>query len=413
MTQTTEPIPVAEPCSYTTYAHPVAMGDGKVLVLKEDFDHPSALYEVDVESGQERRVAYTGLVSSRPKLSTTGRLWWTEYRQSALFAEKVHSQLSLMDVKSGRIRSFHKYRNVLYPTPLEGDCMAWVEYTPDGRYTIYTNDMKGRRRRAVPYGSEIHGMAWDDVTRAIYVIVTDDDGMYIARVDEEGLTPVTRAAYTTLSDLSASKGKLYFGSIASGCDELHSLDLASGKQTRLSTSKYGSFQPSPLDEDRVVAVSYDKRGYMPVTQSVKGAQVVAYSNTPRQIMLPEGKRWGVVNLDTVRFDAVVKDSVVKRTPPRRFNRFLHAFNIHSWAPASYDPYAIVEESSIAFNLGATIMSQNILSTLEGFLTWGWNPSEGSVYKGMLTYNGLGVNMWVRATYGGNQQIYRVVAYDKE
>ena len=413
VTQTTEPIPVAEPCSYTTYAHPVAIGDGKVLVLKEDFDHPSALYEVDVESGQERRVAYTGLVSSRPKLSTTGRLWWTEYRQSALFAEKVHSQLSLMDVKSGRIRSFHKYRNVLYPTPLEGDCMAWVEYTPDGRYTIYTNDMEGRRRRAVPYGSEIHGMAWDDVTRAIYVIVTDDDGMYIARVDEEGLTPVTRAAYTTLSDLSASKGKLYFGSIASGCDELHSLDLASGKQTRLSTSKYGSFQPSPLDEDRVVAVSYDKRGYMPVTQSVNDAQVVAYSKTPRQIMLPEGKRWGVVNLDTVRFDAVVKDSVVKRTPPRRFNRFLHAFNIHSWAPASYDPYAIVEESSIAFNLGATIMSQNILSTLEGFLTWGWNPSEGSVYKGMLTYNGLGVNMWVRATYGGNQQIYRVVAYDKE
>ena len=112
--------------------------------------------------------------------------------------------------------------------------------------------------------------------------------------------------------------------------------MASGKETRLSTSKYGSFQPSLLDDDRVVAVSYDKRGYLPVTQSVNGGQRVAYSNTPRQIMLPEGKRWGVVNLDTVRFDEVAKDSVMVQTPPRRLNRLLHAFNIHSWSPASYD-----------------------------------------------------------------------------
>ena len=81
-------------------------------------------------------------------------------------------------------------------------------------------------------------------------------------------------------------------------------------------------------------------------------------------------RWDVVNLDTVRFDGAVADSVLTRTPPKRFRRLAHAFNIHSWAPASYDPYALSEESHIAFNLGATIMSQNILSTLEGFATWG-------------------------------------------
>ena len=90
-------------------------------------------------------------------------------------------------------------------------------------------------------------------------------------------------------------------------------------------------------------------------------------------------RWDVVNLDTVRFDGAVADSVLTRTPPKRFRRLAHAFNIHSWAPASYDPYALSEESHIAFNLGATIMSQNILSTLEGFATWGWNRSEGSVF----------------------------------
>ena len=121
----------------------------------------------------------------------------------------------------------------------------------------------------------------------------------------------------------------------------------------------------------------------------------------------------MVNLDTVRFDSAIKDSIVSRTPPRRFKRFAHAFNIHSWAPASYDPYELVEESRISFNLGATILSQNILSTMEGFLTWGWNRDEGSVFKGMIRYNGLGVNLWVKGTYGGTQNIHTVYRWDAE
>lgn len=104
---------------------------------------------------------------------------------------------------------------------------------------------------------------------------------------------------------------------------------------------------------------------------------------------------------------------MQQTPPKRFRRLAHAFNIHSWAPASYDPYALTEESHISFNLGATVMTQNILSTLEGFATWGWNKSEGSVFKGTLRYKGLGVNLWVSGTYGGRQQIYKVATYNPE
>ena len=59
------------------------------------------------------------------------------------------------------------------------------------------------------------------------------------------------------------------------------------------------------------------------------------------------------------------------------------------------------------------MSQNILSTLEGFATWGWNRSEGSVFKATLRYYGLGVNLWLSGTYGGNQQLYTVAAYNPE
>ena len=410
--ETTEPMAIAEPKSYTTYSHPLPLEDGRILFLKENFDKPTAFVTVDEATGEERRIAYTGIVSTRPMLSEEGRVWWTEYRQSALFGEKVDSKLCYMDLDEGCTKTMRKHSNVLYPTPTEGHGIAWVEYTPDGRYTVVVNGASDiARSTELAYGSEVHGMAWDNATEALYLIITDDDGMHIASLTAEGITPVTRAAYTTLSDLVAKDGVLYYGSIASGRDELHMYDLSTEREYRLSTSRFGSFQPVPLDSGRVVATTYDRRGYLPVTQRLSDTVEVAYAPHPPKIMLPELPRWNVVNLDTVRFDSAAADSVRASHPPKRCSRIAHACNIHSWAPASYDPYALTEESHIAFNLGATVMTQNLLSTLEGFATWGWNKSEGSVFKGTLRYNGLGVNLWVNGTYGGAQQIYKVAIYN--
>ena len=36
--QTTQPIVVAEPESYTTYSHPLPLGDGRIMFLKESLD---------------------------------------------------------------------------------------------------------------------------------------------------------------------------------------------------------------------------------------------------------------------------------------------------------------------------------------------------------------------------------------
>ena len=410
--QTTQPLAIPAIKSHTRYDYPIALDDG-FIALKSDLDTPSAFVFTD-SLGNQERIIYTGMVSSRPMLSDTRRLWWTEYRRSLLFAEKVGSKVRYMDLSTGRTRTIRQSKNALYATPMESRGIAWVEYSLDGSYSIIsTAEGSAKRIATLPTDKEVHGMAWDNSTEALYLLITDDRGMHIARLTDEGLEQITEPAYTTLSNLRAADGVLYFGSIASGRDELHSYDLTRGREYRLSTSKYGSFMPSPKDSTTLIATSYSREGYLPVVQSTEGAVEQPYAPHPPKILLPEIKEWDVVNLDTVRFDSAIKDSIVSRTPPRRFKRFAHAFNIHSWAPASYDPYELVEESRISFNLGATILSQNILSTMEGFLTWGWNRDEGSVFKGMIRYNGLGVNLWVKGTYGGTQNIHTVYRWDAE
>ena len=412
--QTTEPIAIPEVECYTEYSYPIMLDEDRVIAVKSDFDNSSAIVSIDTATGGERRIARIGNLSSRPALSDAGRLWWTEYRRSPLFEQQVFSKICYMDISEGVKQTLNSSRNALYVTPHKGHGVAWVSYSRDGRYTIIvTGERSYNDSIEIELGKEIHGMAWDNTTEKLYVIVTDDDGMHIARVENDGLHPVTRPAYTTLSDLRAKDGKLYFGSIASGRDELHYYDLATDREYRISTSKYGSFSPTPIDSTRVLATSYDYRGYLPVIQQMSDTLEVEYAPHPPHLVLPKTKPWGVVNLDTMRFDVVEAEKVKSNTPSKRFSRIGHALNVHSWAPASYDPYDLTEESRISFNLGATVMTQNILSTLEGFATWGWNPKEGSVFRGKLRYYGLGATLWVQGVYGGRQQIYRVAAYNPE
>ena len=240
--------------NYTTYTHPVSLNDTTLVALKTDFDRPSRLVAVDSRTGRERRRTWTGLVSSRP--TTDGQqIWWTEYRRSLLFPERVNSRLVVLAPGKKRPRTAPKLRNVLYPTPIgRSGALAWVEYTPDGHYTIVAEDsLRQRTAWPMPGFSEVHGLAWDNATERLYTLVTDDSGMWIGRIEPgEGLQAVTRGAYITLSDLTARDGRLYFGSIASGYDEVHCYDLATGRQYRLSTSTYGSFSPSADGEGNVL-----------------------------------------------------------------------------------------------------------------------------------------------------------------
>ena len=401
--------------SYTTYSYPIPYRDGQIISVKEDLDTPSAIVITDTTNTKrdhrgrlknERRVCFTGRLSTRPTLQGD-RLWWTEYRRSLLFAERINSRLCYTDINSGRTRTIHRYRNILYPTAINEKELAWVEYSPSGIYTIVRGDMRHRYFTAeIPLGIEVHGLAYDNYTHSLYFIATGDGGMWVGRVtDNRGYERVTKEAYITISDLRAKDGVLYFGSIASGKDEAHCYDLREGREYRISTSAYGSFSPMPTDNGEVLLTTYDRHGYHLTHQKMEQLTPITPSRLPHNIVNPPRKKWNVINLDTVRF--MPNDSTALRTKTRtkRYHGAAHLFNIHSWAPFSYDPFRLGEEGLFDVNLGATIMSQNLLSTADGYLSWGWNASEGSLYRLGFKYFGLGLQMKFDAAYGGKQNIY--------
>ena len=409
-------VPLAAPQqSYTIYQYPLLTDDATAISLKTDLDRPSRFTATDLRTGEERQIAYTGLVSTRPTFDGN-RLWWTEYRRSLLFAERVNSMLCYMSPDDGKPKSVRKRRNILYPTAIDEHHLAFVEYAPDGVYTIVRScDLKDESRVSLPRFTEIHGLAYDNATCRLYYLATDDDGMHIGTLDDNGQPQqLTEGAYITLSDLSAKNGILYFGSIESGKDEVHCFDIAQRQEYRLTESKFGSFGGSAMNGDSIVLTTYDRRGYHLATQKADRIRIpVEPKRLPHNLVNPPRKKWDVINLDTVRFTAADSVSSFERHRSRRYSKGIHLFNIHSWAPVSYNPFEIVEEGLFRFNLGATVMSQNLLSDSEMFLTYGWNRTEGSFVQGLWRYYGLGANISIGASYGGHQKVYTVARYNPE
>ena len=118
------------------YDLPVAppLGDTAVLALKTDFDRSTRFVRIDRRTGRERTVCRTGMVSTRPTMAG-GRVWWTEYRRSLLFEQRVNSQLCYMDIADRRPCTAGDTAGRSIPRRRTG---RWggIEYAPDGRYTV-------------------------------------------------------------------------------------------------------------------------------------------------------------------------------------------------------------------------------------------------------------------------------------
>lgn len=423
----TETISQIDTTNYIQYQNPIALEDGSIISLRSDYERPIRFVKSDFDGTNEERISYVGYVSTRHSIGGD-KVWWSEYRRSTLFEQRVNSTLCYMDLERKKPRTISGFNNVLYPTAIgdSGDRLAYVEYTPNGQFTIVeikvcgekirkSKDFKEISRTPIKFPTEVHGLAWDDKSDELYFIATDDSGMWLGARDKEckdGYRALREGAYITISDLKAKDGKLYFGSIESGYDELHSYDIATGVEHRISESKFGSFDPSAPINGYSYATTYDRHGYHLSRQNLDSINIrVEPTKLPQNIVNPERTKWDLINLDTVRYTAADSVASHKDHKSHTYNKALKLINVHSWTPMSFNPFEFTDEQRINMEFGATVISQNLLSSAESYASYGYNSTEGSTISGGIKYNGLGVDLEFDAKYGGNQIVYSPFGVD--
>lgn len=276
-----------------------------------------------------------------------------------------------------------------------------------------------------PRTTEVLGLAWSEPLSELYFIALDDRGMWIGamgiapsgdslpvRLLVTGVREVTAPSLATLSDLYCKDSTLYFGSIASGKDEVHSLDIHTGVQRRITQSKLGSRTSVPSAsgssaESGMLHTTYTGGGWQIAHTHADtiaaviadSATVVEYSRLPNNILNPPRYKWDVPKIDTIPITlgapTLHKD--------KRYRKAGRQFNVHTWAPLGFDGDYLFDEAPLFITFGATAFFQSTMSDMRGYATYGWRNNSNWL-KGRLIYTGLPVELSITAEYGGGKQL---------
>jgi len=383
--------------SYTQYSYPIALGDGRYIALKKSMDDPLAF--VITDGNKTEKILNPGSVSSRPVLRD-GKLYWTEYKPSTFYEYKNSSIIRSFDISSWHKVNYKKHESNYLLTPMsDGWAMVRYDSMMHGNICITDSEFRDIDTLTFPVPTSLHGLAYDTVSGFLCFIAVDDRGMWLGAFDNEhNIYTLKEPSAVTLSDLSASDGKLYFGSIQSGKDEIHTMNLRDGMEYRLTSSRLGSKQPMP-DGDSVAFVGYSAKGWNVATTSLQPLDTVQWQRLPIDILNPKRVEW-----ETARsFDTMPTDTLFPKDAKRIAKRYRRAskwFNFHSWIPGlAGDVDKVLEEYSLDLGFGATGLFQSPLGDFMGYMTLG---SKNSMFWGVasIDYVGLPVKFTGRIEYGG-------------
>lgn len=383
--------------SYTTYSTPIGIEDGSILAHKVDFDTPKWLIQIDT-NGVEKRLIQQGNVSSRMN-HKNGVVYWTEYLSDLIYEKKNSSVIRSYNIKTKKTKFYCKGESNYFVTALDnGFATVKNDSLSNGYIQFYDNNFKKLTQHHFTVPTTLHGLAWDDLTSTLSFIALNDSGMWIGSL-QDGSVKVLRAPnVVSVSELRARDGQLYYGSIESGKDEIHSLDINSGVEVRLTQSKFGSSQGSS-DGKNLYLAGYTSKGYMIGKQQLSNSikDTVEWSRLPQNRVNYDWVKW---EIDKPKFDSMPMDADTTKHKIKRFSRFGHFFNFHSWVPLAID---LSGERNNSINLGGTGFFQSTLGDMYGSLSLG---ALNNSFWGLadFVYAQFPVKIGVRAEYGGGSQL---------
>ena len=347
----------AEPVeSYTTYAFPLAVDAQRVLALKTDYDRPTRFVTIDTESGRERAVAYTGSVSTRPAYAD-GRVWWTEYRRSTLFEQRVNSQLCYMDLDRGKPKS--RVRAAPCALPHADRPRAGM-----GRILA----RRAFRRHWRDGCATLGGSGADRTART-----------GVGRPHRAALLPghrrfghVARPHRTRRDGHSSDRRGLHHAERPHGPRRaaLFRIDRFGLRRGALLRPGHGAPVPA-LDLDLRLVLAVGRRRGQRADDHLRRRRLPRRTAadrhaTPRAAVAPAAQRRQSAAPQMARGESRHgafhggRLRLVGRTPPRApLLRPLHLFKVHSWMPVAVNPFKIIDEHDIDVQLGVTLVSQNL------------------------------------------------------
>ena len=401
-----EPV-TAVPRLYTDYENNVAFGND-IYSIKRGFLTTPVLVRID-SMGREHKISRFASQTSliRPSVSQ-GRMYWSENIPDERWSMKSDSRIRYIEpARNARKRNLTDRKSLLFnPSSSEdGFKIATVQYHPEGGSSLVIRsayDGGSSITTAAPDSVQLLETAW--IGKELYITGLSDDGYGIYSISagkgHEWKT-VLNPHPVMIKDFNAYGEELMFTCDRTGVNELYHFNPQTGELHQKTSTRYGASD---------FTYSSDGSWLYYSSQTLKGMQMfrisadslinrpVEYSDIHKYVIADRLAEQEKAAAQAAGFKQAVTDVDYTVSQPRRYSKFGHAFNLHSWTPVyvSVDKIMNMSYDRIwqAASLGVAGIMQNSLSTGVGEFGYSahkdpYNPSKWR-HSGHVkyTYSGL-------------------------
>lgn len=361
---------------YVNYRFPIS-SNGGYYAFKTSLDRNPQLVIID-STGKEKELKTIGLINSAPSCEGNN-LYWSEYMFVGRWAQVKHSVVRRYSIKDGSYSVISDHGYYSYPT-FRNDSLAVVQNLPSNKIAlgIYGDSFKKLVEIPLPY-EQVKELRWNG-SNLVYVALDKQDNMLVLNhnIKSGSVDTLLNFGRRNLSNTRLDGDKLFFISDISGKSAIYCYHLPTKSLAKAYDPKYGvsSFD---IKNNELIVSSYSIKGYD------IGKVPISYSD---RVSVSTKPSYPVADLLSKQVGINLQDSVPSAAATyqvRKYNKFRHLFNFHSWAPFYFDP-AEVQELNLKIYPGITLVSQNLLSTSFTTLGYGYT-SDGHIVDVSHTFKG--------------------------
>ncbi|GGG27855.1 hypothetical protein [Hymenobacter glacieicola] len=391
---------------FTEYQYPQYVDNNTVLALKSGLGHTPQLVELRRNETERQRLVL-GLHHNPEQLSVGGgKAAWLEFRYDPRWQQQVHSELRVLDLKTGRLsRPGRRTRYTAAVLSSDGQRLLAVSTDSAYQHRLHLLDATtGAELRTydnpqnLPYLHPRFGA--DGRTAAVVRLEPAGKSLELLEVATGRSRTVLPAANDNLSHPQPWQDYVLFNSPRSGQDEVYAVDVRTGEVKQVTARPVGAYHATVAPDgqrlafyevraqgSRVLEMPLQPAQWRAVATPTAGNPANRYADelTTRE---PGARRVGSV----LPQDSVAGAPLVAQ----RYRRLPHAFNTYSWG-------LVQSPSGTGLNLG--LRAQDMLSTTQAVVGAGFDGVErtGRAFAD-ISYQGLWPVLDLSLEHGGRRTV---------
>jgi hypothetical protein len=410
-----------DPRNYSLYQFPSNISDSSAVAEKsclDDIDRFVVLYR----GQKEKKICTPGSFLPAFLSYAAGVLVWTESVPDIRWENRDYAVIRTYDFRTKKVHTLTR-RSRYFSAGIspDGTRISAVHIDPENRASIDILDAKsGKVLTSFSFGNaELPSTpAWEPSGKKLIFSLMSVRGKAIGSIEMATGRFTMELPYSRqeISGPGYYRNFIMFSADYSGISNIYAMDTVTRRTYRVTSSHFGASNPD-FDPafDKMIYPDYCSDGAMIVLADLMPSKWVPIEKVGDssiklyKALLPQETtnvqdsifRRNIYKMNLKDSIDFARDSIKgKNYPSKRYSKFLHLFNPHSWAPASFDV------SNLNLSPGISVLSQNVLGSMIAGAGYSYDVNEktGKVYAD-LSYRGLYPAFDALFSYGGRSSYY--------